>query len=865
MSETRVIAGRYELRDLIGRGGMGDVYRGLDQHTGDPVAIKLLHPDVLAENPQLVDRFQREGEALRKLNHPNIVKILATVEENGQHYLVMEYVGGGSLRDLMDEYGQLPIQNILEVALDLADALTRAHRLHIIHRDIKPDNVLLAEDGTPRLTDFGVAHIEDRTRLTQTGAVIGTYGYLSPEACNGLELDERADIWSFGVMLYEMLAGRPPFKENGTAAILTAILTKPFPDITEFRPDAPPALVNLINSMLEKDRDQRINSVRVIGAELEALIRGLDTPLRGLLGVPDPQAESSRFATPSDQGTLQPTPESCLPAPIYITTPYPPPRSDKWKWITISVGIIAVTCLALAVATFVFGAFSQKQQTRRESTQTAAAVPALTTPTIVPVASGEYMVLLADLEQLGTTENPNARRFIKDSLAQALEVNVPLSNIRVRDYAGVITSGDQARAVAETSGATVIIWGGYTDNYIELDVQVGVTSAFPHMQMPRAKLEQAANVRVRLTDPRVQSVAPMVLGVLTVMQCGDGDGYEFMRTMAIMEELDVPSAEIVGDTFAAHVHWSIGAFFNNPEMALKEIDAALTIDATNPIVYGWRGVIYHRQGKVVEATRDAETAGRLGPQNWTVPYYLLGMGTNSIPETLAYYDRIIELRPDDWFPVNFRGTLYYLMHQNEQAKADLEKAIALGPNANFPYVFAALIAIEEGRIPDAGSYMQVILEKYPDPTLYNRIMTATFGEEFDVIGSIVSAFVNLLIGRYEETVTSTDLALKMMGPMIDLYIMKGYAHCNLAQYKEAEEAYTNAIVLLPARHEAGFDYLLRAEVRLKQGHREDAADDFARAAEGFGDGGVWLVEGFQNGDIGCRNMFGSMASRLVLN
>ncbi|HEX3051830.1 MAG TPA: serine/threonine-protein kinase, partial [Aggregatilineaceae bacterium] len=230
--QKTVIGGRYELLSLIGQGGMGDVYKGLDTQTGDWVAIKLLHTDVIDENPNLLDRFNREGQALSRLNHPNIVKVLTTFEENKQHYLVMEYVGGGSLRDMLDMQGKLPVDRVLNIALDLADALTRAHRLHIIHRDIKPDNVLLAEDGTPRLTDFGVAHLGDRTRLTQTGSVIGTYAYLSPEACNGMDLDERTDIWSFGVMLFELLTGDPPFDENSTAAILTAIMTKPAPDLS---------------------------------------------------------------------------------------------------------------------------------------------------------------------------------------------------------------------------------------------------------------------------------------------------------------------------------------------------------------------------------------------------------------------------------------------------------------------------------------------------------------------------------------------------------------------------------------------------------------------------------------------------------
>src|SRR5262245_46494604 len=226
MSTPQVIANRFELGGIIGQGGMGDVFLGRDRQTGQPVAIKSLKPDVLRSDPGILERFAREGEALRKLDHPNIVKVLATAEDSGQHYIIMEYVGGGSLATLLKQQPQLPVARVLEIALDLADALTRVHRLHVIHRDIKPANVLLAEDGTPKLTDFGVAHMGDQSRLTQTGSMIGTYLYLSPEACHGEKLDARSDIWAFGVLLYEMLAGRVPFGGDQPGAVLTAILTK---------------------------------------------------------------------------------------------------------------------------------------------------------------------------------------------------------------------------------------------------------------------------------------------------------------------------------------------------------------------------------------------------------------------------------------------------------------------------------------------------------------------------------------------------------------------------------------------------------------------------------------------------------------
>lgn len=304
MSAALSIRNRYEIkdseRDLIGKGGMGTVYRALDLQTGLPVAVKHLKPELVANDPSQVERFAREGEALRQLNHPNIVKVLATAEENNQHYIIMEYMEGGSLRELLDRQPQLPLKQVVGISLELADALTRAHHLHIIHRDIKPGNVLLAEDGTPRLTDFGIAHIGNQSRITQAGTLTGTYAYLSPEACNGLALDGRTDIWSFGVLMYEVLAGEHPFEKDQVAATLSAILSQEPADLTQLRPDTPPHLIYLIEQMMVKNRENRISSVRLVGAELEAIQQGVDTPSKLVGGF------RSRFATPTPTGTATP-------------------------------------------------------------------------------------------------------------------------------------------------------------------------------------------------------------------------------------------------------------------------------------------------------------------------------------------------------------------------------------------------------------------------------------------------------------------------------------------------------------------------------------------------------------------------------
>ena len=278
MATHKLIANRFVIndpdQDLIGQGTMGRVYRGLDKLTGQAIAIKSLKVSSITTDSELVARFIREGEALRQLNHPNIVHMLDLVEEKGQHFLVMEYVQGGSLRDLMDRQSGLPIQNILQIGIELADALTRAHYLNIIHRDLKPANVLLADDGTPRLTDFGVAHVASSPRLTVSGELIGTPHYLSPEACQAEKLDVRTDIWAFGIMLFEMLTNSVPFNGPAIVNVVMGILTEPIPNILDLRSDTPPALVNLIERLLTKERDRRPSSIRIVATELESIMHG---------------------------------------------------------------------------------------------------------------------------------------------------------------------------------------------------------------------------------------------------------------------------------------------------------------------------------------------------------------------------------------------------------------------------------------------------------------------------------------------------------------------------------------------------------------------------------------------------------------
>lgn len=258
----------YTVGDLIGSGGMGQVYRGTDKRNNQPVAIKKLHGGLKQSDD--IERFKREGQALRDLDHPNIVKLIDMLEVDGAHYLVMDYIAGGDLKHLLDER-KLTLDETLRMMLDLADALTRAHKLGIIHRDLKPANVLIDGDGVLRLTDFGVALIKQRDRISQTGSLVGSIDYLPPEAINGEEPDARTDIWAFGVMLFEMVSGQHPFGGETITERLMNIINAPMPDLETMQPDLPVTLVDLIYRMLERDSLSRLNSVRYIGAVLESI------------------------------------------------------------------------------------------------------------------------------------------------------------------------------------------------------------------------------------------------------------------------------------------------------------------------------------------------------------------------------------------------------------------------------------------------------------------------------------------------------------------------------------------------------------------------------------------------------------------
>jgi eukaryotic-like serine/threonine-protein kinase len=265
-----LVAGRYEIQKLLGSGGMSSVFLARDRQLERPVALKVLH-EHFSHDPEYIERFRREARAIAKLSHPNVVTIIDRGEFEGRQYIVFEYVEGDNLKQLVAGGGPLPVEQALALAHQVARGLAFAHEHGIVHRDVKPHNVLVDQEGVAKVTDFGIARsLELEEGITETGTLLGTSDYISPEQAGGQRVDERTDQYSLGVLLYELLTGEVPFKGKSSMAVAMRHLRDPVPSVRERRPDVSPRVDDLVRRAMAKDPGKRFPSTEALVEALEA-------------------------------------------------------------------------------------------------------------------------------------------------------------------------------------------------------------------------------------------------------------------------------------------------------------------------------------------------------------------------------------------------------------------------------------------------------------------------------------------------------------------------------------------------------------------------------------------------------------------
>ncbi|HLJ44425.1 MAG TPA: protein kinase [Bryobacteraceae bacterium] len=393
--------GQYKILEKLGEGGMGTVYKAIDVMIERQVAIKMLRAEI-ARQPELVERFRAEAITLAKLNTPGIATLYNFFRAGEDYFMVMEFVSGRTLESLLRQYGAMPWREAVAIFCKALDGIEPAHRMGIMHRDIKPANIMLTESGDVKIMDFGIARVLGAARMTREGRMVGTLEYVSPERVRGKETDVRSDIYSLGVVLYEMLSGRLPFESDSEYELMKGHLEVAPPPMASLGRQVPPIIESLMMRALAKAPEARYQSCAEFAAAMRAC---LQQPMPEYPPAVEPhQAKATRFEA----------------AAVPVATPqYAPPSATppKKTWAYIVVGS-AAALLVIVVVVAVFMLMRPKPASSATNPQTPAPAitqPAVATPTAQPAAGSADEILknAVPLPDSGVSAEPAARTAAK--------------------------------------------------------------------------------------------------------------------------------------------------------------------------------------------------------------------------------------------------------------------------------------------------------------------------------------------------------------------------------------------------------------------------------------------------------------------
>ncbi len=513
------LAGRYLIDSELGQGGMSAVYRATDTNLRRVVAIKLIHTH-LSKDPEFVRRFEVEATSVAQLRHPHIVQVYDFNKENDTYFIVFEFVPGETLQERLTRNGQagrlMPIAEVLKIAEGIGTALQYAHDRDIVHRDVKPANVMLNVDGDAILTDFGIVKIVGGPQHTATGAVLGTARYMSPDQIRGQKVDARSDIYSFGVMLYEMVSGEPPFASDSAMTLMMMHMNDPIPDVTLVRADAPPALANIIDKAMAKESEQRYQTMSQLLADLHQVQQDPSPNSPSILPLPiptprpteqqEPDADPTELLATQNRESKQtppiPTPPSeeidvdgaelmeadtavSLPDPtqtakqqtaptatIVPTEPPPPPQDNAstakqggGKLPFIIIGIVAL--MVIAILLMMFNPFGEDEaQPVVDVTATVAAVaPTDEVDIVQPIATES---IEEDEIDTAVSPTPNNEPTLAPTEAPTIvptETPIPIPDGMVLIPADTFVMGNNAQRDDEAPEHTVTLSAYFIDQF----------------------------------------------------------------------------------------------------------------------------------------------------------------------------------------------------------------------------------------------------------------------------------------------------------------------------------------------------------------------------------------------------------------
>ena len=770
---------QYQIEEELGGGGMGVVYRALDTRLDRPVALKFL-PPFLTHSGEARERFFAEARAASKLDHANICTVHEIGEtDDGRVFIAMTLYEGETLKKKI-ERGALPLGQALDYATQAARGLAKAHDKNIVHRDIKPANLMVTEDGVVKIVDFGTAKMGD-LQLTATGVSLGTVAYMSPEQLEGESVDRRTDLWSLGVVLYEMLTGRSPFAADRTPAMIYAITSKEPAPLVHHDPALPEVVQFVVSRCLEKAAEHRYADAAELIEDLVAVGQSL-----GVMGGATATTTASAAVAIATSGTASATTPAAPAAPAATGRLGRPASSDEGLAGRGRFSAGRLAGLALAAAALI-----------------ALVVPASRNAMLGMLGSGgddlTYLAVLPfestdptdEVMASGLTHSLTGMISSLQSVDDSLWV-VPASEIRSEG----ITTARQAR---ESFDVNTVLAGSVQRSGAEPEIQLELVDA--QQSTPRLLDARTLPAPSHPTfQDEVRSALASLLGLGASDEARDAlavdasvdpqayalyvQGLGFLQRLYNEENIQtairlMEDAIVEDSTYAlpyaglCDAYWEWFTDTGDPASATRAIercDQASALAAEHPVVLVTLASTYLRTGETAKALSVLTRALQLDPDNADAHRWMgRAFEVQARGEDAeAAYQRAIDVRPGHWIYHYDLAILHLYGQESEKARAALEEVIRLFPDNGLGYSSLGAVAVLDGDFDEAKLLLNQANQRSPSAISYRNLAFVALGEQ-----------------RYEDAIALTDSALALSET--DRYSWRWQAHAHHWLGEDAEE------------------------------------------------------------------------------
>ena len=761
---------RYRIEALLGQGGMGRVYKAYDKDLDRTVAIKVVRDGAIGETDAL-KRFKQELVLASKISHKNILRIHDMGDVGGLRFISMAYVEGQDLQHIIRDNPKMPLERIFNFSRQIAEALAAAHAEGVVHRDLKPQNLLVDKNDQIFVCDFGLAKSfeEGAIGMTRTGAFLGTPRYMSPEQVEGKPADGRADLYAFGLILYEMVIGDVPFTGESTLKVMYQRIQEKPKSPKLLRPDLPNWLVKIIMRCLERDPNDRYQNAYEILADLQGGQSGSGASRVGM----------SRIGSGSQSVIIQ----------------IPEFASRRWVWVV--AGVVAVLLLALAIppVRHLIPGF------RVEPTGTGGSASS----GIPPLSSGRYVAILplqvlGDQSQLG---------YLAQGIQEALSAKLfQLKGVHVTssDAASKADPKLPLQKIARSLGANMLVTGMVQGNGDKIRIILNLEDV---VNSKRAWSQQFDGVPGDLFTLEDQIYAQVVSAMdvkTTTEENANAEArptdnvasYDFyLRGRNALRVNDAKSIQSALDFFnqavkqdpkfalaytgVAQASLRMYGVTNDgfwTQKALAAAQQALQLNDKLPEVHSTLGSVYRATGKYSEAIAELNRAQALAPNSDEV-YWRLGnvyLSKGDMPHAIEAYQKAVQLNPYYWVNENSLGNAYSQTGDYDKALEAFKQVTTLEPDVNAGYLNSGIVLVQQGKYTEAVPLLQRAVQVEPDALAYTNIGTAYF-----------------FLKRYAEAAEAFEKAVAINSNDTQLIVNLGDAYRALGQKDKAQATYQKAI------------------------------------------------------------------------